>query len=414
MLPCQTDVIVELASGARQPEVLRKLRKVLDERPGMDISFTQPIKMRMMELIEGVGIRADLGIKIFGRDHQELAQQATLVADIVQKVPGATDVTVETTEGLASFRIDVDRAKLAQTGVTVDDINLIVEAAVGCRPVTTINDGNQRYDVVVRLPENLRNDTATIGRLLIPNSRGEHFPLEQLARLQDSVGPMQISREDGKRRVVVQANVDGRDLGGFVREVQSRLDQQLHLPVGYYLKYAGTYENLESGRVRLMLVIPLTLAGVFSLLLWTFGSFRLAALVFSGLPLAVTGGVLALWLRGMNLSISASIGFIALAGVAVLNGLVMLIFIEQLRDQGLPRLQAVMQGAEQRLRPILMTATTTAAGFLPMALSQGAGAEVQRPLATVVIGGLLTSTLLSLFVLPALYLLSEREGKKRD
>lgn len=410
MLPCQTDVIVDLAPGANQVEVSRALRQLFQDSQGVEVSFTQPIKMRMNELIEGVGIRADLGIKIFGQDHGELARLGDRVADLLRQVRGAVDVTVETTEGLASLQIDLDRQQLALTGTTVEDVNLVVEAAVGCRPISSVNDGNQRYDLVVRLPEALRNDSGMIGSLLIVNSRGESFPLRQLARIVEAEGPMQISREDGKRRVVVQSNVEGRDLGGFVQEVEALLGRELRLPTGYYLRYAGTYEKLESGRARLLVVVPLTLAGVFAMLLWTFGSWRLAALVFSGLPLAMTGGALALAFRGMNLSISAGIGFIALSGVAVLNGLVMLVFIEQLRSQGLDWRQAVLRGSEQRLRPILMTALTTAVGFLPMALSTGAGAEVQRPLATVVIGGMFTSTLLSLFLLPTLYALTERQS----
>ncbi len=402
MLTCQTDVLVDLLPGASQDEVVSRLSRVFSGRPGMDVSFTQPIKMRMMELIEGVGIRADLGIKIFGEDHHELQRQARLLAAILRQVPGAADVSIEMTQGLRQLQIEVRRDRLAQYGVSVQDINRVVESAVGCAPISSLNDGNQRIDIVVRLPENLRSDPQVIGKLLITNARGEHIPLEQLALLREQLGPVQISREDGKRRIVVQANVRGRDLGGFVQEVRARLDAQLRLPVGYYLRYAGTYEKLQSGRQRLTLVVPLTFALVFGLLYWTFGQLRLAALVFSSIPLAMTGGLAALWLRGMNFSISAAVGFVALAGVAVLNGVVMLTFIEQLRAQGLSLRQAAVQGAVLRLRPVLMTACVAALGFLPMALATGSGAEVQRPLATVVIGGLLSSSALTLLLLPAL------------
>ncbi|MBT9585764.1 efflux RND transporter permease subunit [bacterium] len=407
MLTCQTDLLIELRPGVAQEVVVDRLSEEMSGKPGVDVSFTQPIKMRMMELIEGVGIRADLGIKLFGDDHKELARQAQRVAALVKTVPGAADVTVEMTQGLKQLQIEVDRARLAQFGVTVADVNRIVESAVGCRPVSSINDGNQRFEIVVRLPDNLRNDVDVIGKLLISNSRGEHLPLNQLATLSDRLGPVQISRENGKRRIVIQSNVRGRDLGSFVEAVQARLDRDLKLPVGYYLQYAGTYEKLQSGRARLALVVPLTFLMVFGLLYWTFASLRLAALVFTSIPLAITGGVTALWLRGMSLSISAAVGFVALAGVAVLNGVVMLTFIEQLRRDGEPAHLAVVRGAGLRLRPVLMTACVAAFGFLPMAISHGAGAEVQRPLATVVIGGLFSSSLLTLLVLPVLYRLSQ-------
>jgi cobalt-zinc-cadmium resistance protein CzcA len=402
MLTCQTDVLVDLVPGASQDEVVSRLRKVFSGRPGMDVSFTQPIKMRMMELIEGVGIRADLGIKIFGDDHKELQRQATRLASLIREVPGAADVSIEMTQGLRQLQIEVDRAKLAQYGVSVRDINRVVESAVGCEPISSLNDGNQRMDIVVRLPEELRSDPEVIGKLLITNARGEHVPLDQLAVLRDQLGPVQISREGGKRRIVVQANVRGRDLGGFVQEVRQRIDGGLKLPVGYYLRYAGTYEKLQSGRARLAVVVPLTFAMVFGLLYWTFGQIRLAGLVFSSIPLAMTGGLLALWVRGMNFSISAAVGFVALAGVAVLNGVVMLTFIEQLRGQGFSLREAAVEGAVLRFRPVLMTACVAAFGFLPMAVSSGSGAEVQRPLATVVIGGLLSSSALTLLLLPVL------------
>ncbi|MBX3167733.1 MAG: efflux RND transporter permease subunit [Candidatus Eremiobacteraeota bacterium] len=402
MLTCQTDVLVDLLPAASQDEVVARLRKVFSNRPGMDVSFTQPIKMRMMELIEGVGIRADLGLKIFGDDHQELQRQARHLAAILKEIPGAADVNIEMTQGLRQLQIEVDRARLAQYGVSVRDINRVVESAVGCQPISSLNDGNQRMDIVVRLPEKLRSDPEIIGKLLITNSRGEHVPLSQLAVLRDLLGPVQVSREGGKRRIVVQANVRGRDLGSFVQEVRQRLDARLRLPVGYYLRYAGTYEKLQSGRARLAMVVPLTFAMVFGLLYWTFGQVRLAALVFTSIPLAMTGGLLSLWIRGMNFSISAAVGFVALAGVAVLNGVVMLTFIEQLRRQGLCLREAALNGAVLRFRPVLMTACVAAFGFLPMALSTGAGAEVQRPLATVVIGGLLSSSALTLLFLPVL------------
>lgn len=409
MLVSQTDVLVDLAPMSRwkrfhsKAELVDAMAEAVESMPGVSTSFTQPIKMRMNELIEGVGIRADLGIKLFGNDPDELLRQARQIARVVGSVPGAADVQVETTQGLPQLQIRLDRARLARYGVSVADVNLVVEAALAGTPVTQINDGNQLVDVAVRLPAELRRDASQIGRLMVPTPSGAQVPLEELAELRTVQGPVQISREDGKRRIVVQANVRGRDLGSFVEEVQRRVDREVKLPTGYYLVYGGTYEKLQSGRARLALVVPITFGLVFLLLFITFNSLRQALLVFTGIPFALTGGVLALLLRGMPFSISAGIGFIALSGVAVLNGLVLVSFIKGLLEQGRPLDQAVREGSLSRLRPVLMTAAVASLGFLPMALSTGAGAEVQRPLATVVIGGLVTSTLLTLVVLPTLF-----------
>lgn len=406
MLTCQTDVLVDLKPGTFQREKLVEEMSAYLERsfPQLDISYTQPIKMRMMELIEGVGIRSDLGIKLYGSDHEVLAREAKRVAAVVEKVSGAADVQVEITEGLPQLQIAIDRAAIARYGISVDDVNQVVETLLGGRPLTTINDGNQRYDVVFRLPAGQQNDVETIKRLQIPSMSGAGIPLQQLARIEKVEGLVQISRENGKRRVVIQSNVRGRDLGSFVEEVRKRVDAEVKLPVGYYLEYGGTYEKMQSGRARLAIVVPLTLALVLGLLYLTFQNWGLALLICTGIPFAVVGGVAGLWLRALPVSISALIGFVALAGVAVLNGVVMLTFILELRKQGLSAQEAVVQGAVTRLRPVLMTAAVASLGFLPMALSQGSGAEVQRPLATVVIGGVVTSTLLTLLVLPVLYL----------
>ena len=403
MLTSQTDVIIELAPGASREQVVADLSESLGSLKGLEFSFTQPIKMRMMELIEGVGVRADLGIKIFGADHQELGKLAQQAAEIVRQVPGSADVMVEITQGLPQLQIDIHREQLAQYGLNVSDVNRVLEAALGGRPISSINDGNERYDITVALNADYRDDPEAFVNLLIPTADGNLIPLSRLATVKSIVGPIQISREQGKRRIVVQSNVRGRDLGSFVPEVQARLARELHLPTGYYLQYGGTYEKLQSGRARLTLVVPLTFLLVFALLYANFRRFALAALVSTGIPLAVSGGVVALWLRGMPVSISAAIGFVALAGVAVLNGVVMVTFIESLIQQGKPAGEAILQGARLRMRPVLMTAAVASFGFIPMALSQGAGAEVQKPLATVVIGGLVSSTLLTLVLLPALY-----------
>jgi cobalt-zinc-cadmium resistance protein CzcA len=312
---------------------------------------------------------------------------------------------VEITEGLPQLQIAIDRAAIARYGISVDDVNQVVEMLLGGKPITTINDGNQRYDVAFRLPIDRQNDVDTIKRLQIPSMLGPGIPLQQLTRIEKVEGLVQISRENGKRRIVIQSNVRGRDLGSFVQEVQRKVNGEVKLPVGYYLEYGGTYEKMQSGRARLGLVVPLTFALVLGLLYLTFQDWGLAVLICTGIPFAVVGGVTGLWLRSLPVSISALIGFVALAGVAVLNGVVMLTFVTDLRKQGLSAEEAVIQGAVTRLRPVLMTAAVASLGFLPMALSQGSGAEVQRPLATVVLGGVITSTLLTLLVLPVLYLL---------
>jgi heavy metal efflux system protein len=359
--------------------------------------------MRMNELIEGLGIRADLGIKLFGDDMELLAQHGAEIARVVSAVPGAADVSVETTEGLPVLEINIRRDEIARYGINVADVQQVIETAVGGAEAGEVIQGNRRFDLVVRLAKPHREDPEAIGRILVPAPGGESVPLAQLASIDSSEGPVQVSRENGERRVVVQANVRGRDLGRFVEEVQRRVESEVRLPTGYHLEYGGTYEHLRSGRSRLMLVVPVTFALIFLLLFVTFGSTRQAALVFTGIPFAITGGILALFFRGMHFSMSAGIGFIALFGVAVLNGVVLVTFINELRRQGVPVYQAVLRGSLTRLRPVLMTAAVASIGFLPMALATGTGAEVQRPLATVVIGGLITSTLLTLFVLPTVY-----------
>lgn len=415
MLPSQSDVIVSLKprSGWRQArnreELVAKMAAVLEDVPGVGASFSQPIKMRMSELIEGVGIRSDLGIKLFGDDMEVLAAKGEEIARVLRAVPGAADVAVETTEGLPVLNLTVRREEIARYGINVADVQEVIEAAVGGVEAGEIVQGDRRFDLTVRLAEPYRRDAEAIGRVRVPAPGGEQLPLSQLADIVSTEGPVQVSRENGQRRVVIQANVRNRDLGGFVQEAEARLEREVKLPEGYHLEYGGTYEHLQSGRARLALVLPVTFGVIFLLLFTTFGSVRQAALVFTGIPFAVTGGILALLARGMHFSMSAGIGFIALFGVAVLNGVVLLTFINHLRADGLSIREAVVRGCVVRLRPVLMTAAVASIGFLPMALAHGAGAEVQKPLATVVIGGLLTSTALTLFVLPTLYAWLERE-----
>ncbi len=388
-------------------ELVREMQAAAATIPGNNYEFTQPIQMRFNELLSGV--RADVAVKIFGDDLDQLLAAGSQVKALVEGIPGAADVGVEQITGLPVLQITPDRAALARLGLNVGDVQDVVGISIGGRQAGQIFEGDRRFPVVVRLPEEIRSRVDDIGRLRIPlpatggeGPRG-FVPLQDVARIEVVVGPNQISREDGKRRVVVTANVRNRDLGSFVGELRETVDGKVELPAGYWVSYGGTFEQLISAAARLQLVVPAALLLIFGLLFWLFRSWRDAAIVFSGVPLALTGGVAALMMRGMPLSISAGIGFIALSGVAVLNGVVMLSFIRQLREDGLPLDDAIREGALTRLRPVLMTALVASLGFVPMAFNVGAGAEVQRPLATVVIGGILSSTVLTLLVLPALY-----------
>lgn len=374
--------------------------------PGNNYEFTQPIQMRFNELLSGV--RADVAVKVFGDDLDELLAAGQTIEGVVGGIPGAADVSVEQVTGLPVLQITPDRAALARLGLNVGDVQDVVAVSIGGRQAGQIFEGDRRFAVIVRLPEDIRRNVDEIGRLRIPLPAGGagprgFVPLEDVAKVEVVTGPNQISREDGKRRVVVTANVRGRDLGSFVTELRAKVDAEVELPAGYWVSYGGTFEQLISAAERLRLVVPAALLLIFGLLFWLFRSVKDAAIVFSGVPLALTGGVAALLIRGLPLSISAGVGFIALSGVAVLNGVVMLSFIRSLIAEGRPLDDAIREGALTRLRPVLMTALVASLGFVPMAFNVGAGAEVQRPLATVVIGGIVSSTLLTLLVLPALY-----------
>jgi cobalt-zinc-cadmium resistance protein CzcA len=375
--------------------------------PGNNYEFTQPIEMRFNELIAGV--RSDVAVKVFGDDVPTLLELASRIAAELERVPGAADVKVEPVSGLAMLELALDREALARYGLALAEVQEALRIAVGGEAAGQIFEGDRRFPLVVRLGEDLRNDPAVIGRLPIPLPHGansavrEFVPLSAIAAVELVEGPNQISRENGKRRVVVTANVRGRDLGSFVDEAQAAIARDVALPAGYWLGWGGQFERLLSASRRLQLVVPLAFGLILATLFWSLGSVRLALLVSSAVPLALTGGIAALLVRGIPLSISAGIGFIAVSGVAVLNGLVMISFIEELRRGGADFDAAIREGALTRLRPVLMTALVAALGFVPMALATGPGAEVQRPLATVVIGGVLSSTALTLFVLPALY-----------
>lgn len=393
--------------------------------PGNNYEFTQPIQMRMNELISGV--RADVAIKVYGDDLDTMVEVGEAIEKVANKIPGAADVKLEQTTGLPLLSVIPDRAALVRYGLNPGDVQKTVGTAIGGEVAGQFFEGDRRFDIVVRLPESIRSDTAALNDLPIP--RPDHddvpdesgrmaswktgtpafVPLREVARIEEQLGPNQINRENGKRRVVVTANVRNRDLGGFVNELREKVGAEVEVPAGYWIGYGGTFEQLISASERLSIVVPVTLVLIFGLLFMAFGSGKDAFVVFSGVPLALTGGVAALLLRDIPFSISAGVGFIALSGVAVLNGLVMISFISKLREEGDLLEDAIIDGALGRLRPVLMTALVASLGFVPMAFNVGAGSEVQRPLATVVIGGIISSTLLTLIVLPALYRLMHRE-----
>ena len=382
-------------------ELVSAMEEALETLPGNNYEFTQPIQMRFNELISGV--RANLGIKVFGDDLEQLEKIAQQILTVVQQLDGAADARVEQVSGLPMLSVIPKRLALAQYGLTVDDMQTLIATGIGGKELGLIYEGDRRFTLALRLPEDIRRDIDRLGFLPVPLPNGNYVPLAEVADLELKPAPAQISRENGKRRVVVTANVRDRDLGSFVDEAKLQISKNLTLPAGYWLDYGGTFEQLESASKRLALVVPVTLAIIIGLLVMAFGSLKDSLIIFTGVPLALTGGVLALWLRGLPLSISAGVGFIALSGVAVLSGLVMLAFIRDLWLETGNLRQAIIDGALIRLRPVLMTAMVASLGFIPMALNTGTGAEVQRPLATVVIGGILSSTLLTLIVLPVLY-----------
>lgn len=413
-----SDVFVMLAppdewtAAATKLELEGKMSAALEKIPGLVFSFSQPIELRVNELIAGV--RSDLAIKIYGDDLAQLSQTAEQVVAAVSQIEGATGFKAQQLEGMPQLQITVLPDQLARYGINSADVMQVVEA-LGGKQVSQVLEGQRRFALTVRLPEDARRNAGTISSILISAPSGERVPLGTLARVEEVNGPAEISHEDGSRLVIVEGNVRGRDIGSFVADVRTLFDGGvIELPTGYRRDFGGQFENLERASARLMLVVPLSLLLIFLMLFATFNSLRQAALVFTGIPLATVGGVFALLLRGMPFSISAGVGFIALFGIAVLNGLVMVSYINELRQHGRSLDEAVREGAMTRLRPVLMTALVASLGFIPMALSHGAGAEVQRPLATVVIGGLVTATLLTLLVLPLLYLLFERRQAERE
>jgi cobalt-zinc-cadmium resistance protein CzcA len=389
-----------------QGELVAAMEATLAPLPGMNTIFTQPIEMRVNEMVAGV--RSDVGIKLFGDDLERMRELALQIEDIVAAIPGAADTSVEQVTGVPVLRAELDRAVLARHGMPASTVLQAVEA-IGGVDVGQLYEGERRFPIALRLSEDSRRDPEQVERLLVIGPDGTRLPLSTVADVVRTEGPHSIQREWGRRRLVVQSNVRGRDLGSFVAEVQARIDAELTLPTGWYVRYGGQFEHYERARDRLMIVVPLALALIALLLYVTYGRVVDALRVFTGVPFAAVGGIAALWLRDMPFSVSAAIGFVALAGVSVLADMVLVSAIRRHLDEGLPLREAVERAAVERLRPVLMTGLVAALGFVPMALNAGIGAEVQRPLATVVIGGMVSSTTLTLLVLPVLFTITRRK-----
>jgi cobalt-zinc-cadmium resistance protein CzcA len=409
-------------------ELIENIEAALVQIPGNNYEFTQPIQMRFNELIAGV--RSDVAVKVFGDDMNSMLKTANEIAAVLREIPGAADVKVEQVTGLSVMTVRPDRAALSRYGLSVQDVQDVLAIAIGGREAGQVFEGDRRFDLIVRMPEDLRENPLILEQLPVPLPAGDgdaqhssfgaisgrpgFIALGQVAEIETAEGPNQVSRENGKRRIVVQSNVRGRDIGSFVTDAQQRIEAEVQLPSGYWIDWGGQFENLVAARQRLAIVIPVCFMLILMMLYTAFGTIRHALMVFSAIPLALSGGVLALWLRHMPFSITAAVGFIALSGVAVLNGLVMVSYMNQLRKEGLPLDTAIIRGALTRLRPVLITALVASLGFVPMALAHGTGAEVQKPLATVVIGGLISSTLLTLVVMPALYMIVEGGSARRS
>jgi cobalt-zinc-cadmium resistance protein CzcA len=393
-------------TGRQKEELIAAMSASLEGIPGMSFNFTQPMAMRLDEVVSGV--KADVAVKIFGPDPAVLERLAAQIERSLSGVRGAADLQAEVLSGAAQLQIDVDRAQIARFGLNVEDVRQMVETVLGGVTATEVLDGPRRFPVVVRLPDRLRKSPSAIESILLTAPGGERVPLGRLARVTEARAPEVITHENAELRLVVQANVRGRDVGSFVAEAQRRVGESVALPPGYHVEWGGQFENQARAMARLAVVVPLSVAIILLLLFVTFGRLRQAGLVILNVPFALVGGVAALWLRGMHLNLSASVGFIALFGVAVLNGVVLITAVNRLCESGRGLREAVLGAAATRLRPVLMTALVASLGFVPMAISQGAGAEIQRPLATVVIGGVITSTLLTLIVLPTLYERLER------
>ena len=391
----------EWPSGWDQNDITEAIREKLKALPGVQIVMAQPISDRVDEMVTGV--RSDIAVKVFGDDLDNLKRLANQIAKVAQNIQGAQDLRVERISGQQYLQIDIDRQSIARLGINVSDVNDLIETAIGGKIATDIFEGEKRYAAVVRLPERFRNNIEAISNIILSSSNGAQARLEDVAKIKVLDGPAQISREMAKRRIVVGINVKDRDLGSFVKELQSQVGAKIDLPDGYYLEWGGQFQNMERALGHLKIIVPITVAAIFFLLFLLFKSLKFATLIITVLPFASIGGVLGLFIAGEYLSVPASVGFIALWGIAVLNGVVLVSYIRNLREGGMPVHEAVVEGARQRFRPVMMTATVAMLGLIPFLISDGPGSEVQRPLAIVVIGGLITCTLLTLVVVPAIY-----------
>jgi cobalt-zinc-cadmium resistance protein CzcA len=415
----ESDIIVKLkpksewVSASTKDELADKIKAAIEQKiPNMEIEFTQPIEMRFNELISGT--RSDVAVKIFGDDLDILAQKANEVAKAIKNVKGASDVIIEKTEGLPQMAVQYDRTKIARYGMNISDLNELISLGFAGKTAGTVFEGAKRFDLVIRLDKSNRKDIEDLRNLYVSTPDGEQIPLRELATIDYTEGPAKISRDNTNRRIVVGINVRSRDLQSVVDDIQKIVDTKIKLPAGYYVTYGGQFENLQSAKARLLIAVPIALFLIFILLHFAFGSIKEALMVYSAIPLSAVGGVLFLWIRDLPFSISAGVGFIALFGIAVLNGIVLIEHFKELKHQGMTNMnELILKGTTDRLRPVLLTASAAALGFLPMAISSSAGAEVQRPLATVVIGGLFTATLLTMIVLPILFkVLDDKEFKK--
>jgi cobalt-zinc-cadmium resistance protein CzcA len=391
----------EWKTAETKEELVEKIREELEKIPGIGLNITQPIALRVDELISGV--KSQIAIKLFGDDMGVLRENAEDIAKAVSTVKGVADLRVEQTAGQPYLTVDIDRGKIARYGINVADIQEIIETAIGGKTATEIFEGDKRFAVLLRFPEEKRNSAQAIENIFVKASNGANIPLASLAKVSISEGPVQVSRENSKRRIVIECNVEGRDIGGFVKEAQEKIASQIKLPSGYYITWGGAFENQQRAMKRLSIIVPLTIALIFFLLFSTFNSLRYAALIILNLPFALIGGIVGLFISGQYLSVPASVGFIALFGVAALNGIVLVSYINKLREEGLGLDEAIITGCEKRIRPILMTTFVAISGELPMLFSTGPGAEIRKPLAVVIVGGLITSTILTLIVLPTLY-----------
>jgi heavy metal efflux system protein len=394
-------------------ELAKKILEVIEEKvPGQEMVMSQPIEMRFNELMEG--IRADVSVKLFGNDYDVLERTASEIKELLEKVPGAGEVEFEASGRTPMLEVQVNREALIKYNVSAAQLNKAVTTALGGEPVGVFVEGNRRFDIVLRLPEAAREDLRVLENLPVRVGESGIVPLNKLAELKRTASVDPIRRDSGQRRAAILVNLRGRDVESFVREAEQKIRSGIELPEGYTIEFGGQIKNLKEARLRLAVVVPVALALIFVLVFMALGSLRQTLLIYTGVPLAATGGVFALWLRGMPFSISAGVGFIALSGVAVLNGLVLISYFNQLREQGKGVSEAVAEGALTRLRPVLMTALVASFGFVPMALATSAGAEIQRPLATVVIGGILSSTFLTLVLLPVLYEWVEKKRQPKN